>query len=63
MSSKKKPNDTAVSSETATPYGTAAAIGEPLTPEEHVDRVGKVESKVPGRMRVRLRHNLRTSKR
>lgn len=53
MSSKKKPDETPVVSEPA------AATGEPLTPEEHVDKIGKVESKVPGRMRVRLRHNLR----
>ena len=54
MSSKKKPSETAAQSEQA------AAISEPLTPEEHVEKIGKVESKVPGRMRVRLRKDLRS---
>ena len=53
MSSKKKPDETPAPSEPP------AATGEPLTPEEHVDKIGKVESKVPGRMRVRLRKDLR----
>jgi hypothetical protein len=39
-------------SETAPPEEATSA-------EEHVAKLGKVESKVPGRMRVRLRHNLR----
>lgn len=54
MSSKKKPSETAAQSEQA------AAVSEPLTPEEHVEKIGKVESKVPGRMRVRLRKDLRS---
>jgi hypothetical protein len=53
MSSEQDPSATAVPSEQA------AVPGESLTPEEHVAKIGKVESKVPGRMRVRLRHNLR----
>lgn len=53
MSSKTKPSETTAPSE-------AGARSAPLTPEEHVEKVGTVESKVPGRMRVRLRHNLRT---
>lgn len=53
MSTKQKPGETAAPSEQT------AATGEQLTAEEHVEKIGKVESKVPGRMRVRLRKDLR----
>lgn len=49
MSSENNPNGQA-----------AAAASDTLTPEEHVEKIGKVESKVPGRMRVRLKKDLRT---
>ncbi len=55
MSSEKNPNETP-----AAPSEQAAAPGEPLSPEQHVEKIGKVESKVPGRMRVRLRKDLRS---
>lgn len=53
MSSEKNPSETAASEE-------AAALGEILSPEEHVNKIGKVESKIPGRMRVRVKPELRS---
>lgn len=53
MSSETNPSETAASEE-------AAAPGEILSPEEHVNMVGKVESKIPGRMRVRVKPELRS---
>ncbi|MFN8464859.1 MAG: hypothetical protein U0X20_04875 [Caldilineaceae bacterium] len=53
MSSEKSPSETAASEE-------AAAPGAILSPEEHVNMVGKVESKIPGRMRVRVKPELRS---
>ncbi len=55
MSSEKKPSETAAAGEEE-----AAAPGGLLSPEEHVDKAGKVESKIPGRMRVRVKPELRS---
>ena len=54
MSSEKNPSKTPATS------AEAAAPGGLLSPEEHVDKVGKVESKIPGRMRVRVKPQLRS---
>jgi hypothetical protein len=53
MSSEMNLSETAASAE-------AAAPGAILSPEEHVNMVGKVESKIPGRMRVRVKPELRS---
>lgn len=53
MSSEKNPSETAASE-------VAVAPGEILSPEEHVNMIGKVESKIPGRMRVRVKPELRS---